>query len=38
MRFSGEARLDGIAEVVAAVRSIPVIGNGDIRTPQDAAG
>src|SRR3954447_19886557 len=37
MRFSGEARLDGIAEVVAAVRQIPVIGNGDIRTPQDAA-
>jgi nifR3 family TIM-barrel protein len=36
MRFSGEARLDGIAQVVAAVRSIPVVGNGDIRTPQDA--
>ncbi len=36
MRFSGEARLDGIAEVVAAVKHIPVIGNGDIRTPQDA--
>ncbi len=36
MRFSGHARLDGIAEVVAAVKSIPVIGNGDIRTPQDA--
>jgi nifR3 family TIM-barrel protein len=36
MRFSGEARLDGIAEVVAAVKNIPVIGNGDIRTPQDA--
>src|SRR5690349_2766095 len=36
MRFSGEARLDGIAEVVAAVKRIPVIGNGDIRTPQDA--
>src|SRR5882724_5365926 len=35
MRFSGEARLDGIAEVVAAVKRIPVIGNGDIRTPQD---
>jgi nifR3 family TIM-barrel protein len=36
MRFSGEARLEGIAEVVAAVRRIPVIGNGDIRCPQDA--
>jgi tRNA-dihydrouridine synthase B len=36
MRFSGHARLDGIAEVVAAVRNIPVIGNGDIRTPEDA--
>jgi tRNA-dihydrouridine synthase B len=37
MRFSGQARLDGIAEVVAAVKQIPVIGNGDVRTPQDAA-
>jgi nifR3 family TIM-barrel protein len=36
MRFSGEARLDGIAEVVAAVKRIPVIGNGDVRTPWDA--
>jgi len=36
MRFSGEARLDGIAEVVASVKHIPVIGNGDIRVPQDA--
>ena len=36
MRFSGEARLDGIAQVVAAVNRIPVIGNGDIRCPQDA--
>jgi len=36
MRFSGEARLDGIAEVVASARRIPVIGNGDIRSPQDA--
>jgi tRNA-dihydrouridine synthase B len=35
MRFSGEARLDGIAEVVAAVKRIPVIGNGDVRTPED---
>ena len=36
MRFSGEARLDGIAEVVAAAKHIPVIGNGDIRSPADA--
>ncbi len=36
MRFSGEARLDGIAKVVAAVKQIPVIGNGDIRSPADA--
>ncbi len=36
MRFSGEARLNGIAEVVAAVKKIPVIGNGDVRTPADA--
>jgi tRNA-dihydrouridine synthase B len=37
MKFSGAARLDGIAAVVAAVKKIPVIGNGDIRTPHDAA-
>jgi nifR3 family TIM-barrel protein len=36
MRFSGQARLDGIAEVVAAVKRIPVIGNGDVKTPADA--
>ena len=36
MRFSGQARLDGIAQVVAAVKRIPVIGNGDVKTPQDA--
>ncbi|HVT90480.1 MAG TPA: tRNA dihydrouridine synthase DusB [Tepidisphaeraceae bacterium] len=36
MRFSGEARLDGIASVVAAIKKIPVIGNGDVRRPQDA--
>jgi nifR3 family TIM-barrel protein len=36
MKFSGQARLDGIAEVVSAVKSMPVIGNGDVRTPADA--
>ena len=36
MRFSGQARLDGIAHVVASVKRIPVIGNGDVKTPQDA--
>ena len=36
MKFGGAARLDGIAEVVAAVKSIPVIGNGDVRSPEDA--
>jgi nifR3 family TIM-barrel protein len=37
MRFTGSARLDGIAAVVAAVKKIPVIGNGDVKTPEDAA-
>jgi nifR3 family TIM-barrel protein len=36
MKFTGEARLDGIAQVVAAVKRIPVIGNGDVRSPEDA--
>lgn len=36
-KFSGKARLDGIARVVAAVTRIPVIGNGDVCQPQDAA-
>lgn len=36
MMFTGQARLDGIAEVVAAVKNIPVIGNGDVKTPEDA--
>jgi tRNA-dihydrouridine synthase B len=34
--FKGEAEWEWIARVKAAV-SIPVIGNGDVRTPQDAA-
>ena len=31
--FSGAVKLEGISKVVAAVESIPVIGNGDITTP-----
>jgi len=34
--FSGCVNLGGIRAVVAAVRSIPVIGNGDVTTPQSA--
>jgi nifR3 family TIM-barrel protein len=34
--FTGTVNLDGIRQVVRAVRSIPVIGNGDITTPQAA--
>lgn len=37
-KFAGAVRLDGIARVVEAIGGrIPVIGNGDVRTPQDAA-
>jgi nifR3 family TIM-barrel protein len=36
MHFGGSASLEGIAAVVAAVKTIPVIGNGDVRSPQDA--
>lgn len=36
MKFTGQARLEGIAEVVAAVDAIPVIGNGDVKTPEEA--
>jgi nifR3 family TIM-barrel protein len=35
--FGGSVSLDGIRAVVDAVKSIPVIGNGDVRTMQDAA-
>lgn len=35
-KFSGKADLVGIARVVAAVRRIPVIGNGDVCGPEDA--
>jgi nifR3 family TIM-barrel protein len=34
--FSGMVNLAGIRAVVAAVKSIPVIGNGDITTPEAA--
>jgi tRNA-dihydrouridine synthase B len=34
--FSGTINLEGIRSVVAAVKNIPVIGNGDITTPEAA--
>jgi len=34
--FGGDVSLDGIRAVVEAVDRIPVIGNGDVRTPADA--
>jgi tRNA-dihydrouridine synthase B len=34
--FSGRVNLTGIRAVVAAVRTIPVIGNGDVTTPEAA--
>jgi len=34
--FSGTINLDGIRAVVEAVKNIPVIGNGDVTTPQAA--
>lgn len=37
-KFGGQVCIDSIARVVAAVQSIPVIGNGDVRCPQDAVG
>jgi tRNA-dihydrouridine synthase B len=36
MKFTGTVRLEGIAAVVAAVKRIPVVGNGDVKTPEDA--
>lgn len=40
MKFRGTCRLDGIAQVVEAVKhrhpDVKVIGNGDIKTPHDA--
>jgi nifR3 family TIM-barrel protein len=37
MKFSGEVQLAGIARVVEAVNgAIPIIGNGDVREPEDA--
>ncbi len=35
--FGGLVNLDGIRQVVEAVRRIPIIGNGDVRTIADAA-
>jgi nifR3 family TIM-barrel protein len=34
--FSGTVKLEGIRAVAQAVRSIPVIGNGDVTTPEGA--
>ncbi|WP_146371535.1 tRNA dihydrouridine synthase [Symmachiella macrocystis] len=34
--FHGNVQLEGIRETVAAVERIPVIGNGDVRTVEDA--
>ncbi len=34
--FTGEVNLDGIRETVEAVENMPVIGNGDIKTVEDA--
>lgn len=35
-RFRGKVHLDGIARVAQALRHIPVIGNGDVCTPEQA--
>lgn len=34
--FQGTVNRDGIRQVVQAVKSMPVIANGDVRTPEDA--
>jgi tRNA-dihydrouridine synthase B len=34
--FTGKVNLEGIRAVVQSVKKIPVIGNGDVHTPQDA--
>ncbi|QDT65922.1 tRNA dihydrouridine synthase [Calycomorphotria hydatis] len=34
--FNGSVNLDGIAATVDAVNGMPIVGNGDVRTPQDA--
>jgi nifR3 family TIM-barrel protein len=34
--FTGSVNLRGIAAVVAALKTVPVIGNGDVTTPQGA--
>ncbi|MDA1017678.1 MAG: tRNA-dihydrouridine synthase [Planctomycetota bacterium] len=34
--FHGQVDLEGIRRTVEAVSSIPIIGNGDVRTPDDA--
>lgn len=34
--FSGTVKLDGIRQVVEAARRVPVIGNGDVTTPEAA--
>ena len=35
--FSGGVNLDGIRKTVEAVERVPIIGNGDVRTVEDAA-
>lgn len=36
MQYSGYCRLEDVGEVVASVKAIPVVGNGDIRSAGDA--